>query len=528
MNTELPQTDVVKKHANLIFDWHKLIIFCLLLAVSYGYATYLRMPKIYESKASIVYQQQRINPSRLSPDDEKQFGEMVNTTTQQVMSRSSLERIIREFDLYPEMRATRPIEDVVEQMRNRHVFVEMGRGKGNVFTVAYQGRDPQKAMRVANALASRFIEENLRLREERVMGTTRYIQDELRMSKEVLDKQEAEMRDYKLKHYNEMPDQRASNMSRLNALQEQLQATQRRMHELEQTRMLISEQIENRRDLSRLRAGSVDMGIASERGRGRDDLSEARRHLQEMLSRYTSEHPAVKRAENRVRQLEADRAGFMGQQDESADGQNGAGLTPEEHDPRINELLVQLREIEMNMQTLHSDSGRIREQMEKFQEWIDMAPVREAEWSALTRDYNQLRNYHDNLLSQSLAAEAAESLEKRQQGSQFRVVDAAYLPTTPVKGSFTKILFMAIGGGLAAGVGIVVLFSFLDTSFKDAREIEDYLEIPVTCAIPQIVTREEQKRQTFKNSLWFLLFGGWLLSIIAATVYFYMQGEIII
>lgn len=524
MNTELPQTDVVKKHANLIFDWHKLIIFCLLLAVSYGYTTYLRMPKIYESKASIVYQQQRINPSRLSPDDEKQFGEMVNTTTQQVMSRSSLERIIREFDLYPELRTTRPIEDVIEQMRNRDVLVEMGRGKGNVFTVAYQGRDPQKAMRVANALASRFIEENLRLREERVMGTTRYIQDELRMSKEVLDKQEGEMRDYKLKHYNEMPDQRASNMSRLNALQEQFQSTQRRMHELEQTRNLISEQIENRRDLYRLRAGSVDTGVSTERGRGRDDLSEARRNLQEMLARYTEEHPAVKRAENRVRQLEAQRAGY----DQSADGQDDGGLTPEEHDPRINELGVQLREIEMNLQTLRSDSEKIREQMEKFQKWIDMAPVREAEWSALTRNYNQLKNYHDNLLSQSLAAEAAESLEKRQQGSQFKVVDAAYLPTTPVKGSFTKILFMAIGAGLAVGVGFVVLFSFLDTSFKDAREMEDYLEVPVTCAIPQIVTREEQKRQTFKNSLWLIFFGGWLLSIMAATVYFYIQGEIII
>jgi len=520
MNTEQSQIDVLKSYLNLFLSWHKLILFFLLAAICLGYVNYLRQPKIYQSSASLMYQQQRINPSKMSPDDERNMGDMVNSISQQVMSRSSLERVIREHGLYPAMMENAPIEDVVQRMR-RDISVNIERGKGNVFTVSFKGRDPRQTMRVTNALASRFIEENLKLREERATGTTRYIQDELSMSREVLEKKEAEMRDYKLRHYNEMPDQRASNMSRLNSLQEQFESTQRRIHDLEQTRLLVSEQLETRKEMQRLADGAVDTGSGTA-GR-RDELSDARRRYQELLSRYTAEHPAVRRAKNRLEQLEAERSALMAEADDEG---NLTAAAPQ--DTRMAELNAQLREIRMNLDTLRTDAEKIREQMEKYQKWIDAAPVREAEWTALTRDYNQLRSYHDNLLAQSLSAEAAESLERRQQGSQFRVVDPAYVPTTPMGGTFVRILFMAVGMGLVAGIGLVMGFSMLDSSFKDIREVEDYLEVPVTAALPLIATDAEKRRKKIKNIAWSLFFIAWIGALGVATGYLYLQGEIIL
>jgi len=520
MNAEKSQIDILKSYLNLFWSWHKLILFFLLAAICAGYVIYLEQPKIYQSSASLMYQQQRINPSKMSPDDERQMGDMVNSISQQVMSRSSLEQVIREHGLYPAMMESAPIEDVVQRMRS-DISVNVERGKGNVFTVSFKGRDPRKTMRVTNALASRFIEENLKLREERAMGTTRYIQDELRMSREVLEEKEAEMRDYKLRHYNEMPEQRASNMSRLNSLQEQFESTQRRIHDLEQTRLLISEQLETRREMQRLADGAVDAGSGT--AGGRDELSDARRRYQELLSRYTTEHPAVRRAKNRLNQLEAEQQALMADADDEG---NLAAAAPQ--DTRITELAAQLREIRMSIDTLRSDAEKIRERMEKYQHWIDAAPVREAEWTALTRDYNQLRSYHDNLLAQSLSAEAAESLERRQQGSQFRVVDPAFVPTTPMGGTFVRILFMATGAGLLGGVGLVTGFSMLDNSFKDIREVEDYLEVPVTAALPFIVTDAEKRRRRIKNIAWSLFFIAWIGALGAATGYLYLQGEIIL
>ena len=87
--------------------------------------------------------------------------------------------------------------------------------QGDVFTVSYSGGDPEKVVRATNAIAAKFIEENLKYRQERATDTSSYTNQELQMAKKVMDEQDKAMRDYKLKNYNEMPEHREANMSRL-------------------------------------------------------------------------------------------------------------------------------------------------------------------------------------------------------------------------------------------------------------------------------------------------------------------------
>jgi len=514
MNNEEQQSDVVKKYLNLFFNKHKLIIGCLLLALSVGFAIYLTTPKVYESTASIIYQQQKINPSKLSQNDEKRIDEMVNTVTQQVVSRTSLEKIIMEFNLYPEMREKVPIEDVIEQMRT-NIRIHVEKTKGNVFTVSFQGAEPRVVMRVTNALASKFIEENLRVREERATETSSYIQDELRMSKESLDKKDALMRDYKLKYYNEMPDQRQSNMERLNALHEQYQATQTNIHTLEQTRLLVSEQLASQRNRTNSAGSAVSTGGES------NTLAAARLNLQGLMARYTPDHPAVKRAEGQVKQLEAE-------QQNNPTASNTPRRTVSAASADTSSFAVQLKEIEMNLKTLREESEKILVQTKTYQGWIDTTPIREAEWVALTRDYNELRKYYDTLLAQSLTAAAAESIEMRQKGSQFKMIDPAYLPEKPMHGNFVKFIMIALGAGLASGLGIALGLDIMDTSFKTVQGLESFLNIPVTCALPLIVLEAERKQGKRKNIIWYCIFTAWLLLLITGAVALWFRGSIII
>ncbi|MFW6334185.1 MAG: GumC family protein [Desulfosalsimonas sp.] len=306
MEKQQSQADILKRYLNLIFARHRLIAACVLLAVTAGLFFYLSRPELYQSTASIVYQQQRINVSRSSMDDGRRFEEMVKTVTQQVLSRSNLEKMIKGFDLYPEMMRELPVEDVIERMRSKDIDVGMERGKGEVFTVSYKGKEPRKVMQVTNSLASKFIEINLQLREERARETADYIQDELEMAKERLNKQEAQMRDYKQKHYNEMPEQRSANMNRLNALQEQYQAIQGNINELENTRFLIGEQLEVRRELREKTSTGQGEEVEPESDGPAQNLAAARNRLQSLLTRYTEDHPEVKRQKKRIEQLESE------------------------------------------------------------------------------------------------------------------------------------------------------------------------------------------------------------------------------
>ncbi len=522
MSTQQPhQVDILNKYLNLFIGRHKLMVVCLLLAVCMGLLYYAMLPDIYQSYSSIIYQEKNINPSKLSPDAQMKFREMVNTVTQQVLSRKNLEDVIKRFDLYPEMRSSLPIEDVIEDMREKAIEISMGREKGNVFSVSYKGGDPRKVRKTTNALAAKFIEENLQMREERAKERARYIQDELRMSQEKLHKKEAQMRDYKLKYYNEMPAQREANMNRLNALQEQLQSIRDNIHHLEQTRLLVSEQLELRKN-RRIEASASDSSGSEAPITGlRARLAEARSKRDALLTRYTSEHPRVKRIEKQISMLESELSG-------PADQAEGAENSYESAmDSRIQELSLQLREIDLDLRNLREERKNIRSRIETYQQWIEAAPVREAEWAALTRDYQELKSYHDELVSQGLVADATASLERRQQGSRFKILDPAFLPRTPNKGSFLKVLLASIALGLAAGSGIVVGLDFMDVSFKDRKEIEEYLGFPVTCVLPLVVTDSEKKRGKLKDILWYFFFVVWLLAIAGATVYLKQRGVII-
>ncbi|MFP4000008.1 MAG: GumC family protein [Desulfobacterales bacterium] len=537
---EQSQIDVLKKYMNLLLNRYRLIAVCVFIAVSAGFFFYLSQPKIYESSASIIYQEQRINPSRFSPDESRQMREMVNTVAQQVMSRGNLENMIKNYSFYQNPERDPSMEELIARARE-NINVTMQRDRGNVFSVSFQGKDPSTVMDVTNWLASKFIEENLRVREERARETSTYIHNELGMAKERLNKKEAEMRDYKLKHYNEMPDQRAANMSRLNALQEQFQALQTNIYNLEQTRLLMSEQLEIRRGLQDEETAAAEAAGEGPESTTAQELAEARSSLNDLLDRYTSEHPQVKRQQQRISRIEArletERRQQTGTEQQELPGIGDAEETVvaerdaellSRQDTRIGELAGRIREIDVNLSTLRKESDNILMQIGNYQKWVEAAPIREAEWASLTRDYEELRDYHDELLSQSLGAEAAESLEISQKGSQFKVVDPAFMPKTPVKGTFLKILLASIAAGLAAGGGIAFGLEFMNTSFKDAKEVENFLQLPVTCALPLIVTEKEQKRAMIKRIAWFSFFAVWLAALITAGVYFWQQGEIII
>lgn len=512
------QQKVFEKYIDILLRKHRIILLVLLASICLGLGLYLKLPKIYESTALIMYEQQKINPSKMSPDQQRRTTEMVDTVSQQVTSRAILEELIKQFNLYSDLLQKLPIEDVIAMMREKHISIKSEARKGDVFSVSYKGSDPKKVMLVTNALASKFIEENLRYREERVIETSAYIEDELGMAKATLDKKEAVMRDYKLKYYNEMPEQKEANINRLNALQQQYQNSQTNLHEQEKTRLLMQEQISLRKDLISKQMRENQKDGSTELIPVYDEATEFHKLTQQieaLLAKYTEEHPDVKRLRKRIEQLSSTE-----NTESKPQGKLGDSGSSGSKDPQIEKLTMQLKEIEFSLSALKNEQQIILDQIKKYQQWVDAVPTREAEWSSLTRDYEELRKFYENLVAQSLTAGSAESLELRQKGSQFKVVDSAYLPESPVTPDFKKIMLLAIVLGVGLGAGLVLVGEFFDTSFKNATDLENYTGLPVVCSIPMVLTAKEIHKQKIISILWggffsvmffVLLVGGGLL-----------------
>jgi len=516
---DLEQRLLIKKNLDILLRRKKTLVLFLLLGIAGGVFYYLQQPKIYESTALLQYQRQNVNPTALTPDDSRTLTrDVVDTVGLQVTRRSSLEEIIRQFNLYPDRQATMPMEKLVGSMRKNNITIQLLEG-GDVFEVSFKGNDQQKVRDVANALAQRFIDENKASRQHRASQTSAYIMDELEIVKKSLDEKQKTMRDYKKRYHNEMADQLLNNTSRLNALQEQYQALQNNRLTLEQTRLQVQDRMAER--MAQLYQQTLDSAATTGSGQGSGNLTSAdqiRLRLQSLQPRYTDNHPEIKRLKKLLRNREAASG------DPAATEPSGGNL----EDSHLSQLKQQLENIDFSISRLRDERENMRGKIVQYEEWIAAAPTREAEWAALTRDYEQLHEYYQRLVTQSLQADSAVSLENQLQGSQFRIIDSAHFPEKPIEPEFMLILMVSVALGLGIGGGLSYSHEFLGTSFKNPVDLEKFLDLPVVCALPNVLTKRELRRRKAVSGVRTIFLAFFGVTVLSGIFYFWQQGMIIL
>jgi len=147
------------------------------IAVAAGVAGWARtLPNLYHSETLILVVPQRVPESYVRSTVTTRIEDRLQSITQQILSRTRLERIVQDFNLYAEERRTAIMEDIVERMRRE---IEVQVVKGDAFRVGFTSSDARTAMRVTERLASLFIEENLRDREVLAEGTNQFLEAQL-------------------------------------------------------------------------------------------------------------------------------------------------------------------------------------------------------------------------------------------------------------------------------------------------------------------------------------------------------------
>src|SRR5215467_4897416 len=201
-----------------------------------------KLPNVYEATTTILVDPQQVPEKYVSAVVSSDPYARLNTITQQVLSRSRLQEIINQLDLYPEDRKTRSPEELVEEMR-RDVSLVVKQGSGqelSTFSLTYQGRQPTQVAAVANELAASFIKWSIASRVEQVSGTKDFLSTELQAAKQGLERQESNLRQFKMSHLGETPDQTANNLQALGGLRAGLQANADAMNRLDQEKIMLT------------------------------------------------------------------------------------------------------------------------------------------------------------------------------------------------------------------------------------------------------------------------------------------------
>ncbi len=306
-------------------------------------------------------------------------------------------------------------------------------------------------------------------------------------------------------------------------MQTQYQSRQDSIQHLEQTRVLMRDQItEKRQDLENKKYNSDQMilnGQPSQVGRGAETLDQLQAELQALQERYTDQHPRIKSLKKKISSFNKT---ALHKTENEASTEKGLQRTNVQF-----ELQKQMNEVSLNIEKMNKEREEIKVLIKQYEQWIAAAPVREAEWSALTREYGELKHRYDFLVGQNLQADSALNLERKQKGSQFKIEDPARMPEKPIKPDFLKIMGIALLVGCGLGAGLVFGLELLDTSFRDPAKLEETFNLEVICSVPHLPLKREIARQRIWTTLGTAFFLACGVAIVLAIVFFWKHGRII-
>ncbi len=146
--------------------------------------------------------------------------------------------------------------------------------------------------------------------------------------------------------------------------------------------------------------------------------------------KFKPEHPDIKRAKNQIRDLEQQAAAEAASRPATTGGDTvatGRAVSPElqSRRERLREQKEEINSLGRQIAQKEAQEALLRGRMGDYQGRIESIPAIESEWNELTRDNITLQETYKTLLGRSEESKISANLERRQIGEQFRMLDAA-------------------------------------------------------------------------------------------------------
>jgi protein tyrosine kinase modulator len=463
------------------------------------FAVVRRLPNTYRSETVILVVPQRVPESYVRSTVTARIEDRLPSIQQQILSRSRLEGIVLEFNLYAKLRQLVVMEDVIQRMRKD---IDVKVEHGDSFRVTYVSDDPRTAQKVTERLARLFIDENLKDREVLAEGTNQFLDAQLASAKQRLLEHEKKLEDYKRRNAGQLPSEINQNQQVIQNAEVQAQVLAESINRDRDRRLLLERQVADLEAADPTVAPPpvtvVDPSAAlTNQPTTEQQLEAARGRLKALESRLRPEHPDVIAIKRVVRDLEA----TLLREPRTEHSREGSvppvplSATQLARNRRMRDLRDEIQNIDAQLARKQVEDGRLRGVISSTQAKIDAAPARESELVELTRDYSTLQNSYAALGAKREDAMMAASLERRQIGEQFKVLDAAHLPEQPFSPDRVRLNLMGAALGLGLGLGLAGMLEYLDTSMRSEADVVAALTLPVLALVPLVETDEDRRRQ---------------------------------
>ena len=441
-----------------------LLVVVALLGAAYYYKT---TPRIYESKAVVQVEQEERRVVKIEQvlKEDLRGVEILNTIAQKLRSRQLLERVLETNKLasLPEFYTVKDGSSVTKEKlldRLEKMVKTSLRRNTRLIDIAVVHPSPRLAARIANSIVEQYMSQDYEIRSSTTKGAYTYLTDEAERLKKKLETSERALNDYQ----NEVGS--VSMQQSQDILLPQLRELSSRLTQAK------SETIRLKAAYDQVtKAGTnvfqfLDLPqIVEDKsvGEARTILAKSETDLALIQKRYKHKHPKYIQA---LIQIDSARTSLS---NALVKASQSVRVAYENSQVTAEGLAKSLRDAEESALKLNRQAIR---------------------FNMLSREMESDRALFDSVLNRVKET----SLNTEIQTEKIRVVQVAEVPTLPYSPRLSRTFGIALLAGLLAGGLLAFGLNGLDSSLKSVEEVEQYVGLPVLCAIARLKEGKEISR----------------------------------
>lgn len=483
-----------------------------------GAVVVYRIPNQYEASARIHVDTLSILKPLMAglavqPDIDQQIAMLSRT----LISRPNVEKLVRMADLDLKNQSKAQQEATIDEL-TRTLRIT-GTGRDNLYVLSFRDTEPEKAKRAIQSLVSIFVESGLGASRNDAASAKAFINEQIKSYVAKLEEAEARLKEFRLRNVDLQFGEGKDTASRLGELSGQLEKARLELREAEKARdaakaALASEksQTTNLSTQSLLQESAISVATPEIDAR----LDAQRRQLDNLLQRFTEQHPDVISARRLVQDLEDQkrkevqvlRKAAMAAPPAVAVGMGAGSLAAQE----LNRMAAMA---EVQVASLQARVAEYSARYNQARASLKTAPQLEAEAAQLNRDYAIHKKNYEDLVARRESATMSGDLDVASGMADFRLIDPPRVSPQPVSPNrmllLPLVLLVAVTGGLfAAFAG-----SKLRPVFFHPGEMRKKFELPILGMVSAVVG-DADARQRRVDQLRFIAASGTLVLLFAA------------
>jgi polysaccharide chain length determinant protein (PEP-CTERM system associated) len=304
---------------------------------------------------------------------------------------------------------------------------------------------------------------------------SQFIDEQIKTYESKLEIAEDQLKKFKIKNFGVSGVSNQDYFARISTLSEEVSKLQSELGAAEQSRdtyrkELSSESPQLPQELTNPNSAPVASELDTR-------LESQRKQLDELLRRYTDEHPDVLATRRVIAQLEAQRRREI--EEKAAAEKVGPAKAAAATSPVYQKIRVALAETEAQVASLRAQLSSKRASLDQLRAVAGRVPQVEAEFAQLNRDYEVIRKNYDTLVARRESAAIGRRLDESTRGAAFRIIEPPRVSPTPVFPARTHVAAGAALMALLAGLLSPLAIDLIRPTFKNAKALRTAIARPL-------------------------------------------------